>query len=183
MKFHNPTYQIWYGMVYRCYNPKATVFRYYGGRGIQVCKRWRQGFYNFLKDMGYRPNGLSIDRIDSNGDYSPENCRWTDDVTQGRNMSHYRRYEAFGETKLLIEWSEDTRCRVPYRVLDTRIRKGWDLLKALTTPPRYLKNTAKKQDQHVLRSSRLFAACLEKERAHNIRQRLGYTNKEDKDYE
>lgn len=79
------TYMCWRGMIARCTNPKMQNWKWYGGRGITVCDRWRHSFKNFLADMGEKPPGLSIDRIDVNGNYEPSNCRWATSSEQFRN--------------------------------------------------------------------------------------------------
>lgn len=80
-----PIYAVWMGMVARCRNPKSQAYKYYGGRGITVCERWLK-FENFHADMAPRPDGLTLDRIDNNGHYCKENCRWTDWKTQRENQ-------------------------------------------------------------------------------------------------
>ena len=78
-------YQTWIGMKARCSNPHSGYFKNYGGRGIKVCDRWLKDFPNFFSDLGPRPEGYSLDRIDSNGNYEPSNCRWASIKTQQRN--------------------------------------------------------------------------------------------------
>jgi uncharacterized protein (DUF433 family) len=75
----------WSGAIDRCHNPANAAFKDYGGRGITVCERWRNSFDAFVADMGARPDGLSLDRIDVNKGYSPDNCRWADKYVQARN--------------------------------------------------------------------------------------------------
>lgn len=72
-KIHEKTYNIWRSMIFRCYNPKCDCYHNYGGRGIKVCNRWLESYYNFYNDMGKKPGkGYSLDRIDNNGDYTPD---------------------------------------------------------------------------------------------------------------
>ena len=80
----SPTHISWQNMKQRCQNPKYHQFKYYGGRGIKVCDRW-QDFANFLADMGGRPEGKTLDRVDNNKDYNPENCRWATSKEQIQN--------------------------------------------------------------------------------------------------
>jgi hypothetical protein len=80
-------YYTFYNMIQRCYNPNNPDYKHYGGRGIKVCDRWLEvkGFLNFIEDVGVKPKGKSLDRIDNNADYSKENCRWSTQYEQSRN--------------------------------------------------------------------------------------------------
>ena len=102
----------------RCYNPNCRDYRFYGGRGIKVCDRWRESFDNFLTDMGIRPEGMTLDRKDVNGDYTPENCKWSTrkEQTANRRMTVCITYK--GETKTLTEWAEIT--GIDYNTLKAR---------------------------------------------------------------
>ncbi len=126
-------------MINRCYRKSHRAYRWYGARGIKVCARWRQpmmGFRNFLADMGERPEGATIDRIDTNKGYSKKNCRWS---TQEQNCNNRRDnipIKAFGEIKSPARWSRDRRCRVKECTLRMRLHNGVDPETALTKPSR-----------------------------------------------
>jgi len=98
-------YRVWVSMRQRCRDPHQIVYKRYGGRGISVCERWHK-FENFLADMGRRPAGTSIDRIDNNGNYEPGNCRWATPQQQARNQSRNRILSIGGIQKTCAEWVE-----------------------------------------------------------------------------
>lgn len=97
------TYNIWVSMKGRCYNQNNKKFKNYGGRGINVCERWKKSFLNFLNDMGEAPEGMSIDRIDTNGNYEPNNCRWADQKTQQNNRRNNVILEVDGKQMTLSQ--------------------------------------------------------------------------------
>jgi len=117
-------FRIWTGIRTRCSNPNAPEFSRYGGRGIALCERW-QRFENFLADMGKRPSpGMSIDRIDNDGPYTPENCRWATCSEQGRNKRTNRLVNGIP----LVEAAE--RAGVTAATLAARLKRGWSVEKA-----------------------------------------------------
>lgn len=115
-------YCIWRGILTRCLNKNSSMYPVYGGRGISVCERWKV-FDNFYKDMGDRPKGLSIDRIDNDGNYCPENCRWATKEVQHSNKRGLRLITAFGETKSLSAWARS------YNISVSLLRKRLDYYK------------------------------------------------------
>lgn len=98
------TYVSWRSMVNRCTNSKLAIYKRYGGRGISVCERWRT-FESFLADMGERPEGMSLDRIDNNGNYEPSNCRWANDGQQSENRRSTRWIEHDGMRLTVSGWA------------------------------------------------------------------------------
>ena len=127
-------YVAWSEMKQRCTNPNAQQYKNYGARGIKVCDRWLNSFENFYADMGKAPEGFSIDRIDVNGDYCPENCRWADYETQQYNRRDTVKITFNGITENLLYWSKRT--GISTRNLYERFRRKWSAEKILTTPIR-----------------------------------------------
>lgn len=125
----SPTYASWESMWARCTSETHPVFHRYGGRGIVPCERWRS-FEAFLADMGERPAGTTLDRIDNNKGYSPGNCRWATAAEQAANKRNNIRITIAGVTRIAAEWARE-------RGLDRftvfkRIQRGWDPVEAVT---------------------------------------------------
>lgn len=128
------TYRCWVNMLSRCGNQAVWQYKYYGGRGIKVCDRWRESFENFLADMGECPPGMTIEREKNDLDYEPDNCRWATKAEQNLNKRNNRRLTLNGVTKTLVEWAGVLGCK-PY-VLSGRLRQGWSEERTLTQPVR-----------------------------------------------
>lgn len=125
------TYSTWCDMHARCRNPNEDSYRWYGGKGISVCDRWND-FSLFLEDMGEKPFGMSIDRIDSKKNYDPSNCRWATFKDQANNTSRNRVLVYQGRSMNLGQWAVET--GLSRHTIATRIQRGWSIDRALGTP-------------------------------------------------
>lgn len=126
-------YHIWQEIKKRCINKNCKCFERYGGRGITVYQEWLDdfmNFYNWAMDNGYSDD-LTIDRIDVNGNYEPNNCRWVDNIVQANNKRNNRYITYNNETHTIAEWAKIY--NINYKLLFSRLKKGWDIEKALTT--------------------------------------------------
>lgn len=129
---HSREYWVWADMKGRCLNPKHNAFANYGGRGISVCERWMM-FANFAEDMLPRPEGSMLDRINNNGPYSPENCRWATRTEQNSNRRSCIYVQHGSDTVTLKEYCR--RAGLPYRPIVKRIQnRGWPIAAALSLP-------------------------------------------------
>lgn len=133
----DPLYAVWANMRRRCNDDHNKWYQRYGGRGIKVCKEWADDFdvfHSWAMDNGYK-TGLTIDRIDNDGDYSPQNCRWASAKEQARNRSTNHKITAFGKTMLLSDWSIETGIKIT-TILE-RIRRGWSPEQAVSRVPNH----------------------------------------------
>ena len=145
-------YDVWCAAKARCNNPKNKNYKHYGGRGIKVCDEWEnsfQAFYEWAMANGYK-EGLSIDRIDNDGNYEPANCRWVTQEEQcnNRRTSHKLTYE--GETHTITEWSKIT--GIKRKIISQRVNNlGWSIERALTEKEELLPTTTQKTLRQKLR--------------------------------
>lgn len=130
--FRTPEYTTWLHMRERCKNPKCKDYGRYGGRGISVCERWNS-FENFFSDMGDRPRGLTLERKDSNKNYTPENCKWASRAEQSKNKSSSKILTHNGKTQCASVWAEELGIN-RYTIYNRIGRYGWSIERALTTP-------------------------------------------------
>lgn len=125
--------RIWHGMRNRCLNTEAVNYQYYGGRGISIEPEWNsfEEFYKWAISSSY-DNSLWLDRINNNGNYGPNNCRWSTPKESANNRSTTTSVVAWGERKSLFDWTQDDRCKVDYATLKRRLFQGWLPERALT---------------------------------------------------
>lgn len=133
-KCNTRLYVIWHSMRGRCHYPSTNQYKNYGGRGIKVCNEWEtnfMNFYNWAINNGYEDN-LTLDRIDVDGNYEPDNCQWVDMKTQNNKRRSNKYIEYNGEIKTQIQWCEKFNIN-PTTFLD-RLKRGWTIEQALTIP-------------------------------------------------
>lgn len=127
---HGPTARSWKAMMARCYRPGVNGYKRYGGAGVAVDARWHS-YDQFLADMGERPVGTTLDRIDNARGYEPGNCRWATGEQQANNRSTNRQVTAFGRTQTIAQWAREV--GLSHRALHGRLKAGWEIERALST--------------------------------------------------
>lgn len=129
----SPEYRTWTAILQRCLSERNVSYPEYGGRGITVCERWRRSFESFLEDMGPKPFGMQIDRIDTNGHYEPGNCRWVSPRENNLNRRNIRWIDFDGRRQTMSDWAAEV--GISAGAMSHRIaRSDWTLEQALTTP-------------------------------------------------
>lgn len=146
-------YWTWQRMKSRCHNPTSPDYYLYGARGIKVCDRWLESYENFYNDMGEKPDGLSLDRINNNGNYEPENCRWATATEQANNKRNNYLLTIDGKTQTLSQWAKEK--DIHHNVLLYRINAGMkpdELFSKQKVKPKdylHLKNLSRKDNVYI----------------------------------
>lgn len=126
------TLQCYQDMKQRCLNPNSQQYKNYGARGIRICDRWLESVDNFVSDMGNKPEGYTLERINNDGNYSPENCRWATRKEQRANQRTTTLITFNGETKPLREFAKQL--SIHETTIHGRLKRGMTVEEALTTP-------------------------------------------------
>ena len=143
-KSNSSEYNSWCGMKNRCNSPTCFEYHNYGGRGITVCKEWNTSFETFYADMGNKPEGkYSLERIDVNGNYCKENCKWATDKEQNNNLRDNVRITYNNETNTLAQWS--VILNMNYKTLQNRYNRGWDLERIFTEAVNHKNESSNKE--------------------------------------
>ena len=130
-KAHKKTHQCWRDMRQRCNNPNSHRYYTHGARGIKVCKEWEESYKAFLDDMGEKPDGFTIERLDNNKGYYKENCTWASPKEQAQNRRTTRHITYNNQTKTLLEWAKEI--GLSHNAMSKRL-KNWSIEKAINTP-------------------------------------------------
>ena len=138
-KSSTPVYRVYRSMLDRCNNANTPNFSEYGGRGIKVCDRWAKDFAAFSADMGPRPDGCSIDRVDNDKGYEPGNCRWATRKEQNRNTRRNKVLDHNGKSLCIAEWAEVT--GIHEAIIRQRLTLGWTVERVLTEPAKKMTPT------------------------------------------
>lgn len=169
---YHPLSDVWDAMKKRCYDTRNDHYPYYGGKGVKMCKSWKNSFitfYNWCIKNGYE-EGKSIDRKDNDGDYRPSNCRFTTRAVQSRNTSRNKMITAFGETKCLFDWGKDKRCVLGVWGLRRRYDSGaWANMEEMISTPHISKKVSQRNTKRntmitAFGETKCMAAWLEDKR-------------------
>lgn len=162
-----PTYNSWVTLRNRCRSHINQAYDNYGGRGIIVCDRWFESYDEFYADMGERPKNMTIERINTDGNYEPGNCRWATRAEQNRNSRANRIIEFAGQKKLLVEWAQEL--GIGYDTLRDRFNSGMSVERALT--PGTLRQAAQHGTRTKYNSGCRCEPCREVQRLHDRQRR------------
>jgi len=166
-----PEWKSWMAMRQRCHYPGSIGYKNYGERGIRVCDRWMNSFENFYADMGNRPAETSLERIDNDGDYAPENCCWAPHIEQGSNRRNNRILEHKGEKLTVMQWSRRT--GLSKHTICGRLKKGWSIEKTLETPIHGTRSQSKNSAK--LTAEQVLAIRASDASAHDLAAKYGVT--------
>ena len=129
--YYTPSYRIWKSMISRCTYPTNISYKNYGGRGITVCNRWMDSFKNFYHDMGDVPRNMTLERVDNNKNYNPDNCKWATDKEQANNRRSNNILSYNGRSMNISQWA--IVLNIKRKTLSWRIHNGWSIQRAFAT--------------------------------------------------